>query len=183
MFAALKRRLDARLPDDMPVLLRYFDTRVLVALLDVLNERQRGEFMGVAVEWVWLDRHGQPRSATCEAQNEDAWPASFQFDEHQQAALIDAGEADAICQLLRSSAPDVCVGRSPGELHDQIAAALPKAKSLGLEAPRGLGLFCALVLQRGIDFDKEGRWAQAMERARGQPSDFYSAVAWAEQED
>ena len=46
--SALKRRLNAKLPDGMFVMLRYFDTRILGSLITVLTAAQRGEFLGVA---------------------------------------------------------------------------------------------------------------------------------------
>ena len=58
----LKYRLDVLLPDGLPAMLRYFDTRILESLIQVLEPDQRNHFLGIAYCWQWLDRGGDMRA-------------------------------------------------------------------------------------------------------------------------
>ena len=134
--AALKRRFDVVLPDHVPVMLRYFDTRVLESLLCVLAEPQRDEFMGVASRWYWLDRAGQLQTRPSRELQADPWPQRFELDVEQQNALIDAGHADALVERMNAQAPDLCQGTPRAELHSLATLCLAKLDKLHIEDAR-----------------------------------------------
>ena len=77
---ALKIRLDLMLPERMPVMLRYFDTRTLEALLRVFNADQQAQFFGIASCWRWLDRAGEVRQQHSEQLASDPWPHRYELD-------------------------------------------------------------------------------------------------------
>jgi hypothetical protein len=56
----LARRMNARISENMEVLLRYFDPRVFEALIPELEADQRDAFTGVADCWWYVDRTGNP---------------------------------------------------------------------------------------------------------------------------
>ena len=55
----LKLRLDAMLPDDMAIMLRFFDPRVFEELSKVLLPEQKELFLSVGYQWWYIDRRGQ----------------------------------------------------------------------------------------------------------------------------
>lgn len=159
---ALIKRMDAELPDRMRVLLRYFDTRVLVALTHVLQGEQAKAFFGVADLWCWLDRDGVlQRLATAihpdAAQMTAPWPLSAV----QESQLLDAAEPDAVIQLMKQVAHDVCSQTAPGVLHATVRSCLPEAKSRGVDDPREQALFCLTELAHGPRFYAQPKWQAA----------------------
>ena len=50
----LQLRLDIRLPDGRGALLRFWDPRVLITLVDTLDGQQREDFFGYVHEWHFL---------------------------------------------------------------------------------------------------------------------------------
>ena len=161
---ALKRRLDVVLPDQMPVLLRYFDTRILESLLGVLTDEQRIQFLGIASSWQWLDRAGRLQwqdAAQCQV---DPWPDQFEFDVRQQNMLIEASEADVLAQQMQSQAPDLCRPKARAELHALANLCLPRLRELALDELRTRTLYCLTALQLGPVFDQQPAWSEALGR-------------------
>jgi len=164
---ALVRRLDARLPDDMPVMLRYFDPRVFAALVPVLTDRQRADFLAVACRWSWLDRAGSLQIRDADApQDVDPMKEALTLDAAQEAALIDAAEADAVALEIRKQAPDLSGQRTAAALHALIRACLPAVHRYGIGDVRQQALFCITAVHAGPRFHEEPAWQQALEGAQ-----------------
>jgi hypothetical protein len=115
----LRDRTDAVLPQNLGVLLRYFDPRVLDTLTKVLDRERLSAFLGIASCWAFPERSGgllMLETDTLEGGKELKTPITF--DTTQEAALIDAGEADAMIYLLLNQgnaallAGDVADGRA-----------------------------------------------------------------------
>jgi Domain of unknown function (DUF4123) len=176
LIAALKRRLDVLLPDRMPVMLRYFDTRVLESLLQVLTSVQREQFMGVASRWHWLDRAGQLKGQDVEQLQADAWPHPFELDVAQQNALIDASAADALAEQMNTQAPDMCQSKSRAELHALAARCLTKFGKLHIEDLRTQTLYCLTALQLSSDFELQPGWAAALDSVTKKTISFEAAL-------
>lgn len=169
---ALKRRLDAQLPDEMSVLLRYFDTRVFGALMGVFNAEQQAAFCGVARQWWWLDRSGESCVHRTEELAIDASPSPIVFDNKQQALLIDACEPDAVAQEVIRMAPDLCAKLTRGELHAWVAESLLAAHHHGIESLPMQSLFCIVALERGKSFHEQSPWRDTLKVAREKKHDF-----------
>ncbi len=163
---ALARRLNALLPDNMPVMLRYFDTRVFASLLAVLYPEQRRMFLGVATAWWWFDRAGTSHVVPSEPCANDELPVPIPFDEAQQAALIDAADADAVVLQMLRQAPDMCESHTRGALHALVDACLPHARSHGIDDGREQALFCLTALEIGPAFYDQAPWREALQRRR-----------------
>lgn len=161
---ALKRRLNAQLPDHMPVMLRYFDTRILESLVPVLSPAQRNEFLGIASRWQWLDRAGDLRRLDSDQLQSDSWPHQFEFDVVQQNALIEASTADALVEQMQAHAADLCRPKTRAELHALAERCVPKFDRFAIEDVRTQTLYCLTELQLGPAFDMQSEWAQALER-------------------
>lgn len=173
---ALKRRLDAMLPEHMPVMLRYFDTRTLEALLRVLTDRQRAQFLGVASRWLWLDRAGCLQAEESQQQQTDQWPSPFEMDEAQQNALIEASEPDALVQQMQTLAPDLCQDQTRADLHALASQCMAKLSALGLSDLRTQTLYCLTALHLGPAFDSQPEWAEVLGRVGTKQLSFESAL-------
>ena len=161
---ALRRRLNALLPDHMPVMLRYFDTRILESLVPVLSPAQRSEFLGIASRWQWLDRAGDLRRLDSDQLQSDSWPHQFELDVVQQNALIEASTADALVEQMQAHAADLCRPKTRAELHALAERCVPKLDRFAIEDIRTQTLFCLTQLQLGPGFDMQPAWADALGR-------------------
>lgn len=160
---ALTKRLDAELPQQVRVLMRYFDTRVLGALMQTLQPDQAAEFFGIADRWSWFDRNGVlQHQQTDELPHADTFKSPLQLSQQQEAQLLEAAEPDAVMQLMRQIAPDECVRVSAGALHASITQCLPAAQSLGIDDPRQQALFCLTELLHGPQFFSQPLWQEAL---------------------
>lgn len=176
LVAALKRRLDVLLPDRMPVMLRYFDTRIFESLLQVLSEPQCEQFVGVGSCWYWLDRAGQLQTRASRQLETDAWPQQFELDVAQQNALIEAGSADALVEQMTTQAPDMCRGQTRAELHAVASRCLPKFAELHIEDNRTQTVYCLAALQLGAAFESQPEWAAILKRVAGKTLTFEGAL-------
>jgi hypothetical protein len=165
----LKSRLDVMLPDGMPVLLRYFDTRILESLLRVLDSHQQTGFFGLASCWLWLDRAGEIQRHVAESLDGDTWPASFHFSEQQQNAMIDAAEADVLVQQMQLHGMDLCSGYSRAALHALAREAGAKADGFGIDGMRSRTVFA-------LDFMGIPEWATVLARVTCKEINFEEAV-------
>lgn len=170
--SALKRRLDAQLPDRMPVLLRYFDTRTLEALTQVFSLTQRNSFLGIASCWQWLDRMGRLQRLDVQELPADPWPHQFEFDVVQQNALIDAGAADALVEQMQTHAADLCHPKTRAELHALAERCIPKLERFDIKDIRTQTLFCLTELQLGPAFDVQAAWPEALARVTKKQASF-----------
>jgi hypothetical protein len=161
---ALKHRLNAQLPDHMPVMLRYFDTRILESLVQVLSPPQRSEFLGIASRWQWLDRAGCLRRLDADQLQDDSWPHRFEFDVVQQNALIEASTADALVEQMQARAADLCRPKTRADLHALAERCVPKLDRFAIKDIRTQTLYCLTELQLGPAFDLQPAWADALAR-------------------
>jgi hypothetical protein len=137
----LKCRLDVMLPDGVPALLRYFDTRILEALYQTLDPEQRKSFFGIAACWQWLDRAGKLQQLFNNELSADNWPELFAFSEKQQNAMIDAAEADVLTQQMQHHGMDLCTGHSRAALHALARECIVKADQFNIEGASARTLF------------------------------------------
>jgi hypothetical protein len=172
MSRALRNRLDAQLPDKMPVMLRYFDTRVLASLHQVLLPDQAAAFMGLAEQWTWLDRSGNVSSSCTRHYNEDGLIPPLRLSAAQEAALIDAAEPDAVIQLMRQVAPELCARQTPAQLHAVVSDSLSAARGYRIEAALQQALFCLTAVEHGAGFHAQAGWKARLELAARDGTEF-----------
>jgi Domain of unknown function (DUF4123) len=169
---ALTARLDASLPDRLPVMLRYFDTRVFNVLTTALTPEQAAAFFVAADRWSWWDRAGELRHFHAEPEAIDRFDAPLVISEGQEAHLIEAAEPDAIIHLMQRTAADLCAAQTPAALHATVSANLPVAKRYGIEDPRQQALFCLTELESGPKFFELPVWRKALDGAGLDGGDF-----------
>ena len=154
----LGRRLDGMLPDDMAVMLRFFDPRVFEALIKVLLPAQLTTFLGVAQHWWFVDRRGRLHMVEADFAEQDPFVAPLQLDNAQQAAMIDASEPDQVMQMLSEGVPGGFANLRPTDRYDFVLEYMEAAHENNIVATHELALFCALAMLYGEDFALKPQW-------------------------
>lgn len=175
---ALRARTEATLPENVSVLLRYFDTRVFPVLLRVLSQEQRQAFLSFGTCWAVSGRHGELQLFKHSDTGRDTFPVKtpLQLNEAQAAALIEAGEADALIDLLLNQNNEALYSLTPPEQHEYINKSLDNAKSLRINQLSEQVAFCTLALELGIDFYKASPWSSLMQEISNGRLEFADAL-------
>lgn len=158
----LALRLDARLPDDMEIVLRFFDTRVFEQLMLVLSGEQQRAFLGVAQCWWYVDRRGALQYVEAEFIESDESYQSLSLSTLQEAALLDASEPDQVAELLRNVVPREYEALEHEEQYDFIVRNADAGRIYGIESVQDLALYCSLALLYKEDFTTQTKWAKAL---------------------
>ena len=113
---ALCERSRIDLPGNLEAVLRYFDTRTLPLLPQLLTPSQYSAFTRDIQRWVYLDRwgavQGLPTATLLRGEPLPA-PIRLKLDDAQEAMLIDDGLTDAVIDLMltqRHTAPHSAAG-------------------------------------------------------------------------
>lgn len=156
-------RTNAVLPQNMPVVLRYFDSRIFGALMRALNDAQLRAFLSAGTRWALPGRSGElcllEHGSDSQA---PAFTAPLEFDTAQEAALIDAAEADAMVDLLLSQSSAGLLAMLPPEQHRSIVAALAVARTHGIHDVTDQAAFCSVSLELGLGFVSEPPWVSEL---------------------
>lgn len=159
----LRMRADVMLPDDLEVVLRYFDTRILPVLLDVLEPGQRAAFTGMASAWLYLDRDGNWCTVAMVLQQpQEELTLPLHLSSLQQDALIDAGECDAVLNQMRRMHSDELLQWTPPEQYRQVLPLIGVAYELGIEATATVALFCRLALLHVGQVESDRAWQDGL---------------------
>lgn len=164
--ARLARRLDAALPENMNVLLRFFDPRVFEALVQALEPAQLQAFLGVADSWWYFDRRGAlvPQASRHVAQ--DAYAAPLLLTTAQEAALLAASEPDQVAEQLATFVPEPWRGIPLPRRYDFLLRHMAAAREIGLSSTRDFMLYCAVALLEGEEFAVSPKWSELLGRVR-----------------
>lgn len=160
----LAQRVSALLPDDVGVVLRYFDTRVFEALLQALPQAQRDDFLGVAAQWVYWNRRCELARMATRFDDAERLDLPLRLDAGAEAALIDASEPDQIAEMLDNTVPEQYRAIPFARRFDFIERHRRAARELGLEATMDRSLYCALALMYGEDFAGDDAWKNGLEK-------------------
>jgi hypothetical protein len=160
----LAQRVDAVLPDELEVVLRFFDTRVFAALLQCLPPSVRARFLAPATQWVFVGRRGEIRRIASEFAADDMLGLPLRLDASTEAALIEASEPDQIADMLGKTVPYAYLGLPFEERYDFIVRQRQRAHELAIDSSVDVALFCALALQHGEDFAQHEPWRSRLEQ-------------------
>lgn len=175
---ALHRRLDAVLPQELPVVLRYFDPRIAPVLAQVLTPEQRGWLFAPAQRWLVCDRHGDALALELPpgAPGEDA-TAPLRLTDAQEAALLAAAEPDAVIGALHAQQYAPLLELAPGAQHRHIAGFVAQGRTLGVVETTDLIAYCAIALVLEADFARHEPWPSALADVRAGRRSFACAAA------
>ena len=156
---ALTARCEAQLPDNFDVLLRYFDTRILASLMSVLTSAQLAAFFSCASQWRYADRNGRLVQAfSTESKVADVFTPPLQFSAAQQNALIQAGEVDAVIDVLTRNKLEPLLDMPYPARHPTVQRQFVTAGQWGLSSTPDLASYCTLALLLGEGFESQAPW-------------------------
>ena len=161
-FADLARRLalrlDVSLPDEIEVLLRFFDGRVFESLINVLQADEKSALLSPARAWWFVDRIGNLRLCESAFSKTESQLVPLVLNTAQEAALIDASEIDQIAMLLSAMMPHQFEAMHEVDRLYFLTKNITSARSYKIVAPNDLTMYCAMALTHGNGFDKEIHW-------------------------
>lgn len=173
---ALHARTEAMLPEAIAVLLRYFDTRTFQVLLTTLEAPQRATFLGIASTWLYADRYGSAVTLPGSAEQADTFIAPLTLTPAQESALIDAGEADTLVNLLLDQGNTTLATLPPYTQHEVIACALDTARTYGIDQLPDQIAYCTLSLALGPGFHDTIDWQPVLSEVRAGRQRFMQAL-------
>lgn len=162
----LKLRLDAMLPDDMAIMLRFFDPRVFEELSKVLLPEQKELFLSVGYQWWYIDRRGQLQNVASVFLDSDMFEPPLVLDDDQESALIDASEPDQVAQMLTTSTPNEYTALQSHARFDFVQRHMKAARDLNIAATHELAFYCALALMYGEDFAAKPDWHTTLQEVK-----------------
>ena len=173
----LHDRTDALLPQNLPVLLRYFDSRVFSVLMRVLTKKQLESFLDVASRWAWPDRRGNLQVVQpSHLPGFDTLEQPILLDTAQEASLIESGESDAMIDILLNQSNPTLLTLLPPEQFARVDEALACARTLGIDVLTDQVAFCVVALELGLGFVKERPWADGMTALKARQTTFSALV-------
>ena len=154
----LALRLDATLPDNMDIVLRYFDARVFEHLVAVLSEEQTRGFLNVAHRWWFVDRRGEMQAVDATFSEAETQEIPLILTVQQEGAMLDASEPDQVASFLLPVVPVEYAGLAPELRYDFIVRHMEAARILGVKATHELALYCVMPLLHGEQFATQAPW-------------------------
>ena len=174
---ALAQRTQAKVSEDMDVLLRYFDPRVFEALMEVLTPGQRQAYLGVADCWWYPNRRGELVRQAVVFEPTDTFEAPLVMSAEQEFALLDLSEIDQVASQLEGLLPEQYMQLGLARRHDFLLRHINDAKAAGIDATHELSIYCGLALLHGDDFAAFPVWQTLMADVRDKKISFIDAVA------
>ena len=166
---ALCERSRIDLPGNLEAVLRYFDTRTLPLLPQLLTPSQYSAFTRDIQRWVYLDRWGAvqclPTATLLRGESLPA-PIRLKLDDVQEAMLIDDGLTDAVIDLMLTQRHTALLDRSPPEQFDTIDPLVRAARSAELTEPFEALAYAATALAEGVDFSQREPWLSRLKQYR-----------------
>lgn len=154
----LVARLDVVLSDDMNALFRFYDPRILEALVKTLSVDQARAFFSLASRWWYIDRTGKLLQIDSVFRESKDKETPLRLNATQEFSLIDATEPDRVLSIFRESAPRLIASIPSTEQYGFAAKSISSAVEYGLRSTSDYFLYCALILVHGVDFASKPNW-------------------------
>lgn len=174
----LRMRLRASLSEGLQVVLRWYDGRVLDAMLQVMSEPQQEALVSPAIEWLWQARDGSARSTRPHGRAQGAETAlPFMLTAEQESALLVLGEADVIVDALLRHGNGVLAELPPPKQYERIKTLLGSARQYGIDHAPDQIAFCSVGLAQGDDFHCVTPWSALLDTAQAHGLRFSALLA------
>lgn len=133
--AQLSRWHTVQLEDGETLVLRWYDTRVQSALMEILDESQRLAFFHSTVRWAFCDRFGQWQMPTLAStpKSPELADAPIELSRAQFSALMEACQPDVVLHHLMKVIPDEIRRCDSQALYALVKAQVHVAARLGWE--------------------------------------------------
>lgn len=162
LVARLKLRLDARLPDDVDCVNRFFDGRVTPHLHAALTVEQRRTFFSVADQWLVIGPDFQWHPLGCEFSGEDCFSGPLNFTPSQEAQMIDNCYPYALIEHFERTDPELLETIPSPTRYAFMRETLQTARRYGIESGSEATLFCTLSMTRGVTFHETPEWQSGL---------------------
>ncbi|MCC2961884.1 DUF4123 domain-containing protein [Massilia sp. IC2-278] len=162
----LSLRLEAELSEEASAIFRFYDSRILTALISILDEVEREAFLGVASTWVYPERSGQLKTTRIKFNLDDAFVAPLKLHANQEFAFVEASEVDQVLDLLRTVIPRKMKECSVPEQFFRVKDLVSKAKFEGIESVLGCSIFCSILLRGGSKVLDSPLWIDIMKELK-----------------
>ncbi len=162
----LRRRLEARLPDQFDCINRFFDGRVAPHLHACLRDDQRAAFFSTCEQWWVVGPAHQWQSLACDFAEDDPFQSRLELDAKQQAYMIDSLYPYAVIEHFRETDEELLEVVPPEERYAFFRRALMVAAQYSIHGGPPAVLFCTLALTRGPDFHLKPDWQPLLERVK-----------------
>jgi hypothetical protein len=162
----LKRRLDAKLPDDVDCVNRFFDGRIAPHLHACLSDEQRAVFFSVAEQWVVVGHDYEWQPLDCHFTVDDHFSGPLVFNTKQEAYLIDRCYPYALIEHFERTDPELLDTVEPNRRYQFFQKAIEAGESYKIEGSSDITLFCTLSLTRGAGFHEESPWQEKLQAVR-----------------
>jgi hypothetical protein len=172
----LAQRARIMLPQNMPALLRFFDTRTLPQLPRILEPAQYAALRQPTAAWHYLDRWGVLQQLPA-ARADATAPLPLALSPAQEQALVDDGLADAVIDLLITQRHPVVQDKTPPQQYEWVRPIVDAALAMGLGEPPQAMMFVAKAAEHGTDFHTREPWAGNLLRFRQGQCTWHEALA------
>lgn len=173
----LRIRLNAIVSENMEVLLRYYDPRVLEAMLNVLSDVQLQDFLSIADCWWYLNRQGALVKIASDFSQDDMFTSPLRLTEQQEFLMLDASEPDQIADQLQKMMPDIFHNLSISLRYDFICRNASRASAIGISGTYEVALYCGVALLHGEDFSSLPQWAEVVGKVQHRAIKFSTALS------
>lgn len=161
--ARLKRRLDAKLPDGVDCVNRFFDGRITPHLHACLSDEQRAIFFSVAEQWMVVGHDYEWQALDCHFTAHDHFSGPLLFNTKQEAYLIDHCYPYALIEHFERTDSELLDTVEPNRRYRFFQKAIEAAERYNIEGSSDITLFCTLSLTRGAGFHEETPWAEKLQ--------------------
>lgn len=174
----LQRRSQAELPEAYPILLRYFDPRVLPELHTVLHGTEAAAgFWSVGQDWVYPGRDQRHyRIPLSVAPQVDLFEEPLQLSTPQFQALMTASEADQVMPELAVEAAMPFMAMPADQRFPFTRRCLKLADAWHVESFAQRVMVCVLALKLGEDFHQQASWAPWIRQLREKRINLIQAI-------
>lgn len=162
----LKCRMDAKLPDDVDCVNRFFDGRITPHLHACLSDEQRAVFFSVAEQWVAVRHDFQWQPLACHFTENDTFSGPLIFNAKQEAYLIDRCYPYALIEHFERTDPELLNTVEPNQRYRFFQKAIEAAESYKIDRSSDITLFCTLSLTRGAGFNEGSPWHEKLQAVR-----------------
>lgn len=163
----LTHQLDQTLPDGQAVLFRFFDPRIIGALVPILDERQKSILFGSIHRWGWWNRCGVWESFAYPNANHSPEKEELSLTVEQVAKLSNANLPDEVKNRIEQYDSALLHGNTRCINYKKINSSIQSAKQkFKLISAEDIGLFCIFDFQFKPSWTEVSPFTEALQYAQ-----------------
>lgn len=174
----LRHRVDAVLPGDQSVILRYYDPRVLHELAGCLSGITRESMFSIGTKWLYMDRDACLRAIELQLPDgPDPLKNPLALDSTAESALLTASEAGQALRQANERAPVLMLASSAGQRFELAKRCVLELDSVNVDSfPATVGLLI-IAADRPAQWLDSPEWQASRERISKDPMSVEEVLA------